>query len=414
MAAMDFPASPTDGQLYPAAPNSEYIYNTDKGAWMSLPTEAAKTITSDIAPVNPKDGDQWFNSIDGCLYLYYVDVDGGQWLQTKNDASFSSTLGPRVDAMEANDNRNVIINGAFDIWQRGTSFTNGGAYTADRWQISTDKTVTVSQQTFTPGTAPVAGYEGTYFMRYATTSTGSYQDLFQKVEDVRTFAGQTVTLSFWAKVASGTLSITPRIEQYFGSGGSSTTYNSFSSQSITTSWQRFTMTQTLPSISGKTIASGNFISVLLFGYGAGTATIDLWGVQLQAGSVATAFHRNAPSLQAELAACQRYYQKSYNTVTAPGTNTDAGSMQFAGATNGGGNTTVPVPLKVQMRSTPSIAFWTQSGTANVWDYERSGAAGTLTANATGIGDGGFRTYVSTGVSFTACATYGHWVATAEL
>jgi len=52
-------------------------------------------------------------------------------------------------------------------------------------------TVTVSQQTFTPGAAPVSGYEGQYFYRYAQSVAGTgatYNLIAQKIEDVRQFA----------------------------------------------------------------------------------------------------------------------------------------------------------------------------------------------------------------------------------
>ena len=107
--------------------------------------------------------------------------------------------------------KNKIINGDFGIWARGTSFTSVPStktFTADRLYTQRDgtgATVDVSQQTFTPGTAPVSGYEGTYFLRFNQSVAGSgstYNSLIQKIEDVRIFAGQTVTFSFWAKASS--------------------------------------------------------------------------------------------------------------------------------------------------------------------------------------------------------------------
>ena len=112
--------------------------------------------------------------------------------------------------------KNYIINGAFDFWQRGTSgfSTNTGAYNADRWAFYGDGsgwTKAITQQTFTPGTAPVAGYEGQYFWRFNQSvagSGGANNVLIYKVEDVRSLAGQAVTLSFWAK-ADAARTVTP-------------------------------------------------------------------------------------------------------------------------------------------------------------------------------------------------------------
>jgi len=207
--------------------------------------------------------------------------------------------------------KNAIINGNFGVWARGTSFTAiGNNYTADRWvtdQGISAGTRTISQQTFTAGTAPVAGYEGTYFLRYAVSgATITYQNLQQRVEDVRIFAGQTVTVSFWAK-ADAARSITPSYQQNFGSGGSGSISGTFGSAALTTSWQRFTFSAALPSISGKTIGSNSML-VIFFDLGTtGTASYDFWGVQLEAGSVATAFQTATGTVQGELSACQRYY-----------------------------------------------------------------------------------------------------------
>jgi hypothetical protein len=214
--------------------------------------------------------------------------------------------------------KNKIINGDFGIWQRGTSFTPSTSYTynADRWAQVFDvapTTGSITRETFTPGTAPVAGYEGQYFHRTTITTRGSstYYILGQRIEDVRTFAGQTITVSFWAKLNAGSVSTSRiRVSQDFGSGGSGTvtTDNSYNF-TPTGSWTRFSLTIPVPSISGKTIGTGNNLIVdAVVPYSAAN-TVDFWGWQVEAGSVATAFQTATGTIQGELAACQRYYQR---------------------------------------------------------------------------------------------------------
>ena len=203
--------------------------------------------------------------------------------------------------------KNKIINGDFGIWQRGTSFSNpNNVYTADRWVAGTDATCTVSQQTFTPATAPVSGYEGTYYYRAAKSAGGTYFQANQKIEDVRAFAGQAITVSFWAK-ADSAITLAVQGYQNFGSGGSSQVTALNTSVTLTTSWARYSVTATLPSISGKTIGTSSYLMLPYFIYSSSSAaTIDFWGVQVEAGSTATAFQTATGTIQGELAACQRY------------------------------------------------------------------------------------------------------------
>jgi hypothetical protein len=215
--------------------------------------------------------------------------------------------------------KNKIINGDFSISQRGTSFVDpvSGGYTLDRWLSAfngTAGTYTVSQETFTPGTAPVAGYEGTNFLRYAVSvagTGGTIRAIDQRIENVRVFAGQTATISFWAK-ADSNRSIGLELTQVFGSGGSTAVTTTLTSQNATTAWTRFTETVTVPSVSGKTIGAGSYLTLRFrIPYGT-TSTIDFWGVQVEQGATATAFQTATGTIQGELAACQRYFQ-AYGT-----------------------------------------------------------------------------------------------------
>lgn len=253
--------------------------------------------------------------------------------------------------------KNKIINGDMSVWQRGTTFNSiaNGSFAADRWQVAWDSspTVNVTQQTFTPGTAPETGYESAYFLRVAETavSSSTVLDVRYRIEDVRTFAGQTATLSFWAKADSTrTLSIAT-INQDFGTGGSTAVgvTPTTSSFSLTTSWQRFTTTMTFPSIAGKTIGTNNLVSVFLRNTASSSLVFDLWGVQWEAGSTATAFQTATGNPASELAACQRYFWRYAPSIS---TNTTFASGLAISSTRA----IVPVRYPVVMRGTPSLAW----------------------------------------------------------
>jgi hypothetical protein len=276
--------------------------------------------------------------------------------------------------------KNAIINGNFNIWQRGTSITvpsNTTTYTTDRYYVFSDHTsgtASVSRQAFTPGTAPVAGYEGSFFARWTQGTGATYWEFAQKIEDVRTYAGQTVTFSFWAK-ASASASINLLISQIFGSGGSSPTTVS-SSASITTSWARYSATLNVPSISGKTIGTSSSLQVYINqSTPVNSLQIDTWGWQVEAGSSVTAFETATGTIQGELAACQRYY---YRWVTNGVSTSWAGTgMNYASTI-----ALAYVKLPQTMRINPST--FETTGTAS--DYRVLYTSGAITCSSVPVLD----------------------------
>ena len=242
--------------------------------------------------------------------------------------------------------KNLIINGNFNVWQRSTNsgpVGGSGYWAADRWWSSigaSSTSMTLSQQTFTAGQTDVP-YEPTYFHRYTQTGTSTGAGNFhQRIEDVRTAAGQTVTLSFYAK-ASTAITINTWANQNFGSGGSTTVSTSATPHSVTTSWQKFTHTINIPSISGKTIGSSSYVRIY-FGTPIGAGfDFDLAQVQLELGDTATPFENR--SYGTELALCERYFQKI-----------DGGFGVATASTN----VQINVVMRVPMRATPSAAVTT--------------------------------------------------------
>ena len=96
MAALDFPATPTDGEVY-----GNYVWSASKGAWQASPTPQSVAVSSPTAPSNPKVDTLWYNTQDGNTYIYFYDGNTSQWVQLKSDATLSSTLGNRVETLEA-------------------------------------------------------------------------------------------------------------------------------------------------------------------------------------------------------------------------------------------------------------------------------------------------------------------------
>jgi len=284
-------------------------------------------------------------------------------------ADSAATTGLRYGANFA-AGKNKVINGDFNVWQRGTSFSLATqVYTADRWQddvATAYPTGTISRQTFTPGAAPVAGYEGNYFSRINITNASGCTNLDynQKIEDVTTFAGQAVTVSFWVKADAAT-NFTFFLEQNFGSGGSAAVFSSLTTFSVTSSWVRYSATLTLASISGKTIGTSSYLKLgLRLPTAAGVlraGTYDIWGVQVEAGSVATAFQTATGTIQGELAACQRYYFRFTG-----GTNGVLIPYAYASTTTfANGQLQFPVPMRVAPTSldTATLQYVNYAGSA---------------------------------------------------
>jgi hypothetical protein len=252
--------------------------------------------------------------------------------------------------------RQALINGNFDVWQRGTSFSTpaGNAYTADRWKVTYDGTIgtfSVSQQTFAVGQSSVPN-NPKYYLEWNQTAAGSgstFRAISQRIEGVRLFSGQKCTVSFWAK-ADSARTITTTLRQNFGSGGtpSAVVDTNSSSLNLTTSWQKFTYTFTLPSISGKTLGTNGDDNLELFFFVPVNVimTIDIAQVQLNAGDQALPFQPK--SYNEEFLLCQRFYQRydQDNTATIFG-------LGFADTLT---TAVIQLPLSNKMRVIPTLVY----------------------------------------------------------
>lgn len=188
--------------------------------------------------------------------------------------------------------KNYIINGGFDVWQRGTSQTAGGYGSADRWFTQFDGNCTLAYEQIS--------YNNT--AKLSWTSAGTYKNFLTSIEDgARKLQGKTVTMSFIAKAATaGTCST--YVGRSIGAGNSAIIDSV--SINLTTSWQKITRTFTMPIYDNinMTLVVG-LISMQLSGT---SNTVWIKEVQLEEGSVATPFEQRPYGL--ELSLCQRYYK----------------------------------------------------------------------------------------------------------
>lgn len=219
---------------------------------------------------------------------------------------------------------NYIINGNFDIWQRGTSQTTAGYGSVDRWSNNHAGTTKVaSRQSFTFGQTDVPN-NPKYFLRNVVTSVvGASNNCVaaHKIEGVATLSGKKATLSFYAK-ANAVRSMAVEMYQVFGTGGSPSADVlgiGITKVSLSTVWQKFTILVDIPSIAGKVLGTdGNDHLRLNFWFDAGSnfnartnslgqqsGTFDIACVSLVEGDVDI---KPIPrSIGEEMALCQRYY-----------------------------------------------------------------------------------------------------------
>jgi hypothetical protein len=256
---------------------------------------------------------------------------------------------------------NGVLNSGFDIWQRGTASTaiGSGTFLADRWQAArTGFAAGASQSRQATGDTtnlPFIQYCARIQRDSGNTSTAG---IFfgQNMETVNSipFAGKQVVISFYARkganysptssilvsnLASGTGTDQNLITSGTLTGFDNTTQNN----TLTTTWQRFTMTKTVAATA--TQLAWSFVATPTGTAGAADY-FEITGVQLEVGTTATAFTRNAATIQGELAACQRYYWR----------NTPSGGYGIVSTGGGVHSTTqadVYVTNPVQMRVIPT-------------------------------------------------------------
>jgi hypothetical protein len=328
--------------------------------------------------------------------------------------------------------KNKIINGDFEIWQRGTSTTSGNEYLADRWRYGkVGGTYQASQQSFALGQTDVPDNPELYSRVSCSldVAAGNLTSLEQRIEDVKTFSGEEVTLTFYAK-ADASKNIATEFVQAFGSGGSPSAVVSGSgvtTHALTTSWQKFTVTTTIPSVSGKTLGTdnGDYLGIR-FWFDAGTnfdsvtnslgnqtGIFDISHVQLEKGNVATDFEKR--HIGQELTMCQRYYEKSYNLDTVPGTGgSSAGYLRWSTVTSNN-NSESSLRYNTIKRTGPTVTVYSvlTANTPNTISNlsavaDRPGVSGNQS-------DGGVTLNQNAGTGNTAGDSMGaHWTAEAEL
>ncbi|SPL65341.1 hypothetical protein [Ochrobactrum soli] len=271
--------------------------------------------------------------------------------------------------------RNKIINGDFDIWQRGSSQTLDGYHSVDRWGfIISGSTMTVLQGKFLPGGSdphegkPLGGlgYVSVTFAGGAVS--GDVVTAYQRVEGLRAYAGRRFTLSFWARASLSGLKMASAFYRVPGTGGTPSPSASFAGKKHTMArtWQKFTHVVDVPAIDDLILGTNydnslqlNFIfsggssyDALTEGVGVQSGTIEIARVSLVEGDVTAEDDPFSPRhIQQELALCQRYYQRVQANVRFIST----ASGQFA-------HNSLNWP---EMQATPTATLISAGSTSNI-------------------------------------------------
>jgi len=290
------------------------------------------------------------------------------------------------------NSENRIINGDFNVWQRGTSSAVIGYVAADRWaNAGAGGTITQSRQVFSAGDM-LGSTQPTYYLRQTVsgqTLPASHAVSAQNIEFVRSYAGQTVTVLGWARRSSGAGNMAMDLLQVFGAGGSPNVTTPGGIVTLGSSWAPFASVMMIPSIVGKSLGTigTDYLQLALWAsagsdfnsrtnsLGLQTIGVDLWGIHIRVGTWTAAdtglYRPRDPGT--ELALCQRYYAVTiYNN-------------RFV-ASGGGQIEENAVYWPQQMRGTPATSLDTAgvvNATAAIQSPSVYGARAELVSTAAG-------------------------------
>lgn len=370
---------------------------------------------------------------------------------------------PRIDSIETDIeqfNRNIIINSDMGFWQRGVTFTGLGAnqiYTADRlqWAGGTITAVLTGSRATTSGTgnAAILPKECTYAARFAVTTAqavlgaGASAAPWIKIEgyDAVEVLSSNIgfTFSFYMRAfRTGVYYV------QFGNGNLGRIYCAPVTIAASNSWQKVTLFVATPDTTINTwnmvdgiglivriwMAAGSnligaapneWFTVVSAQVGADQVNavqstsdyIEITGFDLHKGQYDRPYVKRGRSNQEELALCQRYFEKTYEIDTAPGTSTprgllnckvlDSASLTRLFMDNGN-------RFHARKRITPTVLFWSENGTANsisIYDNVTS----LLTVTSSTRHSAGFDSFLTVSASASASKPYvGHYTADAEL
>lgn len=265
---------------------------------------------------------------------------------------------------------NPILNAAMAVAQRGTTFTSAtsSTYTLDRWQgfRGAGAAYNVSQQSTADTTnLPFIQYCARVGRPSGNTAVNTvYYSQSAETINSRPYAGKTVTYSFYARAGANYSAASNVLvcEVVTGTGTDQNVISGFTggvsallqSNTLTTTWQRFTVTGSIGSTATQLGFNFDYTPV---GTAGTNDYFEITGVQIDIGSVALPFRTYAATYQGELAACQRYYYRMGGTA--------AYTMMGMGT---GISTTVARCLivnPVTMRTTPTL---TEYSTLAIGDF----------------------------------------------
>lgn len=340
--------------------------------------------------------------------------------------------------------RQAVMNGNFDIWQRGTSFSIVDAtltWSADRWKEyvgddgGTLPTLTRSRQEALDGLP-----NSFYYNRLTTNGAGSgfgngfLHEYYHPIEFGTRYlcgAGRKVTVSFYARSSIANKRLGIWLVQNYGSGGSPSATENIVGEAwtLTSVWTKYEFTFETNTLNGKTFGTDkNDYLQVAFAYAWGTTydylvgettaetyvgsgTIDIAQVQLNAGSVALPFFPK--SFAEEYLDCQRYFQKSfpYNTAPAHGASYAGAITKVTDRTGSYQGCYTILPIK--MRGTPTVTIYSPLTTTATRIVDLNTPANNYPAYVLGANERYI--HIETSASIGAPILIGvHWTADCDL